>query len=223
MVWADTAAPQAAPSQTNDRRSRRRNQRTNAHETSTVVSANGRSTPSRWPRPEDQRVEQPQQRGDHAGPHAEEECGEPVEGEGEQAALEERHQAGGERDAVHGARPHLCLDEAGAVGALVVDVPVPVGRNDRADGQDRQRGQHLEQGWVLGVVRQVVVEDGRHPRRHVHGLVERGRIAPGLEAAQDEKSDERQDHDGQPELSCPPDLPRLPTGRRTPPPLSLVP
>ena len=87
-----------------------------------------------------------------------------VERERERPALHERHETGGERDAVHRAGTHLRLDEAGAVRALVVDVPVAVGGHDRSDGQDGQRGQDLEQGWVLGIVRQVVVEDGRHPR-----------------------------------------------------------
>jgi hypothetical protein len=89
------------------------------------------------PQTEDQRIEEPQQGSHDARPQAEQQCGEAIEGERQECALQQRHEARRERHAVHGARPHLCLHEAGAVGALVVDVPMAVGGDDRADRQDR--------------------------------------------------------------------------------------
>jgi hypothetical protein len=61
---------------------------------------------------------------------------------------------------------------------------------------------------MLGVVRQIVVEESRHPRRNVDGLIERGRIAPRFESAEDQKSDDGENHQRQPELS---------SGRTVPP------
>ena len=81
------------PSQTRERRSRARSQRTSAQATSTVVRANGRSTPSRCPNPEHQWIEQPEQRRDHARPEAEQERRQGIEREGERATLEQRHQS----------------------------------------------------------------------------------------------------------------------------------
>ncbi len=40
------------------------------------------------------------------------------------------------------------------------------------DSEDRKHRQYFEQGWMLGVVGQIVVEDGQSARRHVDGLVE---------------------------------------------------
>jgi hypothetical protein len=60
---------------------------------------------------------------------------------------------------MHGAGAQLRLHEAGAVDALVVHVPMPIGGHHRVLEQHGQRGQHLEEGWVLGVVRHIVVQD----------------------------------------------------------------
>ena len=215
--WSAPRPPRRTPRRATPAiaRSRRRNQRTRAHETSTVVRAKGRSTPSRCPRPSTTGSRSQSNAATTPDQTPKRSEAERVEGEGQQPALEQRHQTGGERDAVHGAGPDLRLDEAGAVGALVVDVPVPVGRHDRTDGQDGQRGQHLEQGWVLGIVRQVVVEDGGHPRRHVDRLVERGRVAPRLEATENQEGDEGDEDHRQPEMSCPgASLSRPPGGGR---------
>ena len=61
---------------------------------------------------------------------------------------------------MHGAGLQLGRDKAGAVLVLVVDRPVPVGDHGM-DGEDRENRQHLEQGWMLRVVGQIVVEDGQ--------------------------------------------------------------
>ena len=141
--------------------------------------------------PEHQGVAQPEQRGEDSGPDTEEQVRQGVERQREHPAFHQRYQAGGERDAVERARPYLCLDEPSAVGALIVDVPVSVRGYHRVDREDRKGGQHLEERWVLGVVGEIVVENGSQARGHVHGLVERGGVVPGLETTQDHEDDGR--------------------------------
>ena len=152
------------------------------------------------PQAEHQWIEQPEQRRDDARPQAEEEGGQCIECDCECAALQQRDESRGKRHPMHGAGLHLRRDESSAVAVLVVDRPLP-GGDHGIDGQHRKNRQHLEEWRMLGVVCQVVVEDGHRARGHVDGLVERRRVVPSFEPAQDKEGDEGDQHQPEPDPS----------------------
>ena len=142
--------------------------------------------------PDDERVEQPEQRGEHARRGAEQPAGKERDQHTGRGRFEDRHDARGEQVRLQPATCGVMTDELLAHRVPARALPRGPTRDVRLSEQQRSRGEHLAERWVLRRAAQIVAGERGQAGGDLGAFVVGRTVGPRL--VQREHQEERGRH-----------------------------